>query len=71
MKRLSQTWKQRRTSERSNSYGNKQRVPNVHRHPADNKGKDQQENSSKVGLIEKLMLSLDLLWKGTYPSVLH
>ncbi|XP_015756078.1 PREDICTED: DNA polymerase theta-like [Acropora digitifera] len=48
MKRLSQTWKQRRTSERSNNYGNKQRAPNVHRHPADNKGKDLRENSSKV-----------------------
>ena len=71
MKRLSQTWKQRRTSERSNNYVNKQRALNVHRHPADNKGKDQQENYSKVGFIEKLMLSLDLWWKGTYPSVFH
>lgn len=56
MKRLSQTWKQRRTSERSNNHANKQRILNVHGHPADNKGKDQRESSSKVDFIEKLML---------------
>ena len=60
MKRLSQTWKQRRTSERSNNDAIKQRILNVRRHPADSKGKDQRENSSKVGFIENLMLSLVL-----------
>ena len=50
MKRLSQTWKQRRTSERSSNHVLKQRTTNVHPF-VEIKGKDERGDTSKVGLV--------------------
>ena len=51
MRRLSQTWKQKRTSERSSDHVIKQRIPNVHQI---NDDKDCQSNSSKVRYIQEI-----------------
>lgn len=51
MRRLSQTWKQKRTSERSSNHVIKQRIPNVHQI---NDDKDCRRNSSKVRYIQEI-----------------
>lgn len=51
MRRLSQTWKQKRTSERSSNHVIKQRIPNVHQI---NDVKDYRRNSSKVRYIQEI-----------------
>ena len=51
MRRLSQTWKQKRTSERSSNHVIKQRIPNVHQI---NEEKDYRRNSSKVRYIQEI-----------------
>ena len=51
MRRLSQTWKQKRTAERSSNHVIKQRIPNVHQI---NDDKDCRRNSSKVRYIQEI-----------------
>ena len=51
MRRLSQTWKQKRASERSSNHVIKQRIPNVRQI---NDDKDCQSNSSKVRYIQEI-----------------
>ena len=51
MRRLSQTWKQKRTSERSSNHVIKQRIPKVHQI---NDDKDCRRNSSKVRYIQEI-----------------
>ena len=51
MRRLSQTWKQKRTSERSSNHVIKQRIPNVHQ---TNDDRDCQSNSTKVRYIHEI-----------------